>query len=98
MNLGISEGFGGISPDLTFPATMCVDWIRVYQDPDAKNIGCDPPDFPTKAYIDECVTFIMACVLQGSPLTLIWPQVHGGVHEPEPDDVGGRFPPGVAAE
>lgn len=32
---------------------MRIDWIRVYQDPNAINIGCDPPDFPTKAYIDK---------------------------------------------
>ena len=55
MNLGISKTFGGIDPDLQFPATMRVDWIRVYQDPDAPNFTCDPPDFPTKAYIDEYV-------------------------------------------
>ena len=64
MNLGISEGFGRISDDLAFPARMRVDWIRVYQDPDAKNIGCNPPDFPTKAYIDEYVVFLplgLAC-------------------------------------
>ena len=67
MNLGISESFGGISDDLTFPATMRVDWIRVYQDPDAKNIGCDPPNFPTKAYIDECVKsgFLWRVIIPG---------------------------------
>ena len=53
VNLGISKGFGFIDPTLTFPTKLRVDWIRVYEDPDAKNIGCDPPDFPTKAYIDE---------------------------------------------
>lgn len=56
MNLGISEKFGFVDYErLTFPTTMRVDWVRVYQDPDAPNIGCDPPDFPTKAYIDEYV-------------------------------------------
>ena len=54
MNLGISEAFGFVDYDnLKFPATMRVDWIRVYQDPDRKNIGCDPEDFPTAAYINE---------------------------------------------
>ncbi|KAI0737554.1 beta-glucan synthesis-associated protein [Daedaleopsis nitida] len=53
MNLGISEAFGLVDFEhLTFPATMRIDWVRVYQDPDAPNIGCDPPDFPTQAYID----------------------------------------------
>ncbi|GAC93719.1 glycoside hydrolase [Pseudozyma hubeiensis SY62] len=53
-NLGISENFG--FPDwarLRWPAVMSVDWVRVYQDPDAENVGCDPPDFPTAAYIER---------------------------------------------
>jgi hypothetical protein len=50
----MSPGFGDIDfAELTFPATMKVDWIRVYQSPDAKNIGCDPPEFPTAAYINQ---------------------------------------------
>ncbi|KAI0724623.1 glycoside hydrolase family 16 protein [Cerioporus squamosus] len=53
MNLGISENFGAVDYDnLVFPTAMRVDWIRVYQDPDAVNIGCDPENFPTKAYIE----------------------------------------------
>ncbi|KAI0801193.1 glycoside hydrolase family 16 protein [Fomes fomentarius] len=56
VNLGISEKFGFVDFErLTFPTTMRVDWVRVYQDPDAPNIGCDPPDFPTKAYIEEYI-------------------------------------------
>lgn len=54
MNLGMSTNFGNVDlKHLTFPATMSVDYIRVYQDPNAVNVGCDPPDFPTAAYIDE---------------------------------------------
>ncbi|KAI0756923.1 glycoside hydrolase family 16 protein [Daedaleopsis nitida] len=54
VNLGISEKFGFVDYEhLTFPTKIRVDWIRVYQDPDALNVGCDPPDFPTKAYIEE---------------------------------------------
>jgi len=53
-NLGMSRNFGFVDLDhLTFPTTMKVDWIRVYQDPGMKNIGCDPPDFPTAAYINQ---------------------------------------------
>ncbi|SNX86107.1 related to KRE6 - beta-1,6-glucan synthetase [Melanopsichium pennsylvanicum] len=51
-NLGISQNFG--TPDwkrLKFPAIMSVDWVRVYQDPDSENVGCDPADFPTADYI-----------------------------------------------
>lgn len=50
----MSRNFGYVDLDhLTFPTTMKVDYIRVYQDPDNKNIGCDPDDFPTAAYIDQ---------------------------------------------
>ena len=53
-NLGMSSNFGFVDLDhLTFPTKMKVDWVRVYQDPDNINIGCDPPDFPTAAYINE---------------------------------------------
>lgn len=42
-NLGMSTNFGDVDLDhLTFPTTMKIDWIRVYQDPDAINYGCDP--------------------------------------------------------
>ena len=50
----MSHNFGFIDFEhLTFPAKMKVDWVRVYQDPAKKNIGCDPADFPTAAYINE---------------------------------------------
>ncbi|KAJ2933707.1 hypothetical protein H1R20_g3344, partial [Candolleomyces eurysporus] len=53
-NLGFSTNF---VPDLdieamTFPGTMSVDWIRVYQPRSSINIGCDPQDHPTAAYIE----------------------------------------------
>jgi hypothetical protein len=32
---------------------MRIDWIRVYQPQGSINIGCDPKDFPTAAYINE---------------------------------------------
>ena len=58
MNLGISPFFGTIDFDhLTFPTTMKVDYIRVYQPKNAVNVGCDPPDFPTQAYIEQSVQF-----------------------------------------
>lgn len=53
---GISQSFGNVDVErLTFPAKMRVDWIRVYQPVGKKNIGCDPIDFPTKAYIDRYI-------------------------------------------
>ncbi|KAL8276891.1 hypothetical protein RQP46_010719 [Phenoliferia psychrophenolica] len=48
-NLGLSTSFTTISADLTFPATMRIDYIRV---PKGKtNIGCSPKLYPTADYI-----------------------------------------------
>jgi hypothetical protein len=56
MNVGMSKNFGVVDlAHLTFPAVMKVDYVRVYQRKDAINIGCDPPDFPTQAYINEYI-------------------------------------------
>ncbi|KAI0789619.1 beta-glucan synthesis-associated [Abortiporus biennis] len=53
-NLGMSHNFGYVDVEhLTFPAHLKIDYIRVYQDPNALNYGCDPEDFPTAAYIAE---------------------------------------------
>ncbi|KAJ7693039.1 glycoside hydrolase family 16 protein [Mycena rosella] len=66
-NLGISKAFGFVDFDhLVFPATMRIDWVRVYQHPDSINIGCDPTDYPTSAYID---TYIDAYT---DPLLTTW--------------------------
>ncbi|PPQ65528.1 hypothetical protein CVT26_000485 [Gymnopilus dilepis] len=55
-NLGFSQNFAQIDVSaLTFPATMSIDYIRVYQPKDAVNIGCDPTDFPTAAYINTYI-------------------------------------------
>ncbi|PWN38585.1 SKN1-domain-containing protein [Meira miltonrushii] len=54
MNLAISHGFGAIDWDrITFPGTMQVDYVRVYQAKNKQNIGCDPPDRPTSDYINR---------------------------------------------
>jgi len=53
-NLGMSRNFGPVDFDqLNFPAHMRIDYIRVYQPTNAINIGCDPKDFPTEAYINK---------------------------------------------
>ncbi|CAA7258630.1 unnamed protein product [Cyclocybe aegerita] len=55
-NLGMSNNFGDVDLEhLTFPATMRVDYIRVYQPRGAINIGCDPKNFPTAAYIEQYI-------------------------------------------
>lgn len=52
-NLGISKNFGFIDlENLQFPATMSIDYIRVYQPANAINVGCDPANFPTAKYIE----------------------------------------------
>jgi len=43
---------------LQFPAIMTVDWVRYYQDENNINIGCDPEDFPTAAYIEQWVNLL----------------------------------------
>ncbi|GAA5981997.1 hypothetical protein JCM5350_000607 [Sporobolomyces pararoseus] len=51
-NLGMSPNFGVIDYEgLTFPAKMRVDWIRVWQQKDKIDIGCDPEANPTVQYI-----------------------------------------------
>ena len=59
LNLGISPNFGFIDFEhLTFLTTMSVDYVRVYQNPDNINIGCEPDGFPTQAYIEKYVLFL----------------------------------------
>ncbi|KAG8807456.1 hypothetical protein FRC18_005555, partial [Serendipita sp. 400] len=55
INLGLSDGFSPIDADLTYPAEMHVDYIRVYQPKDAINYGCDPAGFPTSNYINQYI-------------------------------------------
>lgn len=38
----------------TLPLPPQIDYVRVYQDPEAVNVGCSPPDFPTEQYIAWC--------------------------------------------
>ncbi|TDL28121.1 beta-glucan synthesis-associated protein [Rickenella mellea] len=55
-NLGMSTNFGKVDlQHLPFPVTMKIDYIRVYQPKGQKNIGCDPSDFPTQAYINQYI-------------------------------------------
>ncbi|RXW17936.1 hypothetical protein EST38_g7922 [Candolleomyces aberdarensis] len=54
-NLGISHGFGTVDENLQFPATMSIDWIRVYQPSGSISVTCDPEDHPTAEYIETYV-------------------------------------------
>lgn len=51
---------------LTFPNHLRVDYVRVYQDPNNINIGCDPEDFPTADYINTwgLLPFIVSGVFE----------------------------------
>ncbi|CAK5283866.1 unnamed protein product [Mycena citricolor] len=55
LNLGMSPTFQPQNfSQLVFPATMLVDYVRVYQSPGAKNgLSCDPPNRPTADYIAQ---------------------------------------------
>ncbi|KIM32094.1 glycoside hydrolase family 16 protein [Serendipita vermifera MAFF 305830] len=55
MNLGMSPKFSDIDPVMPLPATMSVDYVRVYQYPDQINYGCDPVDYPTTSYINRYI-------------------------------------------
>ena len=62
INLGISPNFRFIDFEhLTFPTVMSVDYVRVYQNPDNINTGCDPEDFPTQTYINKWVLLFFVC-------------------------------------
>lgn len=55
-NFGMSNSFAfinltGIAASL--PATMRVDYIRIYQDEGKELMTCDPPGYPTTDYIKE---------------------------------------------
>jgi beta-glucanase (GH16 family) len=54
INFGMSNGFAalnmtGLGP--LMPATMRVDYLRIYQDADNEMVTCDPPGYPTTEYI-----------------------------------------------
>ena len=54
MNLGQSTGFTTVNyTALTYPATMRIDYVRVYQKAGTEDgLTCDPPNFPTADYIN----------------------------------------------
>ncbi|KAK7059126.1 hypothetical protein VNI00_001752 [Paramarasmius palmivorus] len=55
-NLGMSTNFGTVDLEhLVFPTSMLIDYVRVYQRKGETNIGCDPKDFPTQAYINAYI-------------------------------------------
>jgi len=53
MNTAIGTWNGGQTAldNKHWPASFYVDYVRVWQH--EENVGCNPPDFPTKVYIDK---------------------------------------------
>lgn len=55
LNFGMSNGFSSLNMTglaTLMPATMRIDYIRIYQG-SGDTLGCDPPDYPTTTYIAE---------------------------------------------
>lgn len=56
IDLGMSRNFAPVDlEDIPFPVHMRVDYVRVYQPVNNKNVGCDPKDFPTADYINTYI-------------------------------------------
>nr|XP_018262958.1 glucosidase [Kwoniella dejecticola CBS 10117]OBR85116.1 glucosidase [Kwoniella dejecticola CBS 10117] len=55
INLHASNGFQFVDwANMIFPNYLLIDYIRVYQKDDGSgSVGCDPPDMPTKDYIER---------------------------------------------
>lgn len=56
INFGMSNSFATVFlPNLAklMPATMRVDYIRIYQEEGSESITCDPPGFETTEYIKK---------------------------------------------
>lgn len=56
VNFGMSDSFSAINTTgiaSTLPATMRLDYIRIYQDEDSEMMTCDPPNYPTTEYIAQ---------------------------------------------
>lgn len=54
LNLGISNNWAYIDwPSIKLPATMKVDYVRIYQPNNSVSITCDPAGYPTYDYIES---------------------------------------------
>ncbi|KAK2077814.1 hypothetical protein QBZ16_004662 [Prototheca wickerhamii] len=52
MNLGMSNDFTPVDLyNLPFPSTFNIDYVRVYQAPNAINVGCSPDAYPTQQWL-----------------------------------------------
>ncbi|KAF2114680.1 beta-glucan synthesis-associated protein-domain-containing protein [Lophiotrema nucula] len=56
VNFGMSNSFAPVNLTgitSTLPATMRIDYIRIYQDEGSESVSCDPPNYPTTDYIKK---------------------------------------------
>ncbi|KAF8520593.1 beta-glucan synthesis-associated [Hysterangium stoloniferum] len=90
LNLGMSQSFQPVDlTAMTFPGDLLIDYIRVYQRTDKKNIGCSPPAYPTADYIAnhmEAYTNPNLTFWSGDPST----GIHAGYSWPRNSKVGLR--------
>ncbi|KAG2494124.1 hypothetical protein HYH03_007762 [Edaphochlamys debaryana] len=63
--LAMSDNFAPIHPDVPLPSSMEIDYVRIWQQKEEVNIGCDTPDYPTQAYIDAHRSSYMVSGLDG---------------------------------
>lgn len=79
LNLALSSGFGDIDwQNLVFPGIMLVDYVRVWQPKGKEHISCDPPEYPTKDYIEKHYE------AYHNPNLTIWGAGGGGYNQPWP--------------
>ncbi|OMJ24338.1 putative beta-glucan synthesis-associated protein [Smittium culicis] len=76
MNLGFSNSFGSIDfENIKFPASLLIDYVRLYQHPDRIKLSCDPEDRPTSQYImDHALAYY-------NPNITFWDQTGYGIPE-----------------
>lgn len=87
MQFGMSTNFATVDLDnLPFPSTMLVDYVRVYQKKDSKNIGCDPADFPTANYINTYVCY--SRFPSHSKADSFWHKLYRGIYESKLNNMG----------
>lgn len=96
MNLGMSFNFGDIDLEhIAFPVHMRIDYIRVYQPSNEKNIGCDPENFPTAKYINQYVHLHLIVLYVSfswcTSLCLLFEKIHRSLHQPQSDDMERRL-------
>lgn len=79
MNLGMATGFQPVDFDkdtgVNFPAQMKIDYVRVYQEKGQEKLSCDPPDYPTKDYINNHIdVYNNPNITQWTQTKYAWPK------------------------